>query len=122
MALKFMKEFFKNIKEDKLVSSAFYINIVLLVLTIICIIFFYVKLPPFVPVFNQLPWGDQRLGPTFTIFIPALTAILIFIINIFISAFIYKKIPLLSRMLAIISLLAGILTIIFIIRTITLII
>lgn len=116
-----MKEFFKDIRGDKTITFAFLIDILFIFLTIAYILFFYGKLPPFVPIFNQLPWGEQRLGPTITIFIPVLIAFLIFIINIFISTFIYKNIPLISRMFAAISLLIGILTFLFIIRTITLI-
>jgi len=116
-----MKEFFKDIKGDKTIISAFLINFFLIVATIVFILFFYGKLPPFIPIFNQLPWGEQRLGSQITIFIPILVSLSIFAINIIISASIYKKIPLISRMLAAISLLAEILTFLFIIKTITLI-
>jgi hypothetical protein len=117
-----MKEFFKNIKGDKIIASAFFINTFLIVLTIAYILFIYIKLPPYVPVFNQLPWGEQRLGNTITIFIPVLAALLIFTANIFAGTSIYKKIPLISRMLAATSLLTGIITFLFVVRTITLII
>lgn len=115
-----MKEFFREIKSDKTIVFAFFINIFFLIITAIYILFSYGKLPPYVPVFNQLPWGEPRLGSQITIFIPVAAALLIFVINIFLSASIYKKIPLISRMLATISLLAGTLTFLFIIKTITL--
>jgi len=118
----FMKEFFKEIRNDKTITSAFFINIFFILITIICIVLFYGKLPPFIPAFNQLPWGEQRLGRTFTISIPVLVALLIFVINVFISASVYKKIPLISRMLAAVSLLTGILTFIFVLKTILLLI
>ena len=118
----FMKEFFKDIKDDKTIISAFLMNFYFIAVTIIYILFFYGKLPPFVPIFNQLPWGEQRLGNQITIFIPILISLLISAINIIISASIYKKIPLISRMLTAISLLVGILIFLFIIKTITLII
>jgi len=117
-----MKDFFKDIKGDKTITSAYLINISFIITTVIYILFSYGKLPPFIPIFNQLPWGEQRLGDTFTIFIPVGISLLIFTINIFISNSIYKKIPLISRMLAAISLLTGILTFLFIVKTITLII
>ncbi len=117
-----MKEFFKDIKGDKTIISAFFINSFFIIITIVYILFFYGKLPPFIPIFNQLPWGEQRLGSTFTIFIPVGVSLLIFIINIFTSTLIYKKIPLISRMLVAISLLTGILTFLFSIKTITLLI
>ncbi len=116
----FMKEFFKNIKGDKTIVSAFLIDIFFILVAIVYILFSYRNLPPFVPVFNQLPWGEQRLGNTFTIFIPVLVSLCILIINLFASNSIYKNIPLISRMLAAISLLTGILTFLFIVKTITL--
>lgn len=116
-----MKELFKDIRKDKTIFSAFFANIFFIILTLAYILIYYGKLPPFVPIFNQLPWGEQRLGSTLTIFIPVGVSLVIFAINIFISAFIYKEIPLISRMFAAISLLAGILTFLFIIKTITLI-
>lgn len=115
-----MKEFFEEIRGDKTIISAYIINIFFIIAVIAYILFSYKNLPPFVPVFNQLPWGEQRLGSTFAIFIPVLASLSIFIINVFISTSIYKKIPLISRMLAAISLLTGILIFIFITKTITL--
>lgn len=117
-----MKDFFKDIKRDRTIISAFFINIFLIAATVIYILFFYGKLPPFIPVFNQLSWGEQRLGETFTIFIPVGISLLILTINIFIGALIYKNIPLISRILAAVSLLTGILTFLFIVKTITLLI
>jgi hypothetical protein len=117
-----MKELFKDIKGDKTIVFAFIINIILIIATFCYILFYYGNLPPFVPIFNQLPWGEQRLGSTSTIFIPPIIVLFVFIANIFISALIYKNIPLISRMLAAISLLTAILTFLFVVKTITLII
>lgn len=117
-----MKEFFKDIARDKTITLAFFINTFFIIAAVIYILFSYGKLPPFVPIFNQLSWGEQRLGDQITIFIPVMASLLIFAINIFTSALIYKKIPLISRMLVAISLLTGILTFLFSIKTITLLI
>lgn len=115
-----MKEFFKDIKSDKAIIPAFFINSLFIIASIIYILFSYGNLPPFIPIFNQLPWGEERLGSTFTIFIPVLVALLIFIINILTSAFIYKKTPLVARMLAAVSLLTSTIAFLFIIKTVTL--
>jgi hypothetical protein len=117
-----MKRLFKNIKNDKTIISAFYTNIFFIIACIVLILLFYGKLPPLIPVFNQLSWGERRLGATPTIFIPILTALLILVINVFISASVYKSVPLISRILSAISLIIGILTFIFILRIITLLI
>lgn len=116
-----MKEFFKDIRTDKTITLAFFTNGTLIAIAIIYILFSYGQLPPFIPIFNQLPWGEQRLGTTPTIFIPVLVALLTLVVNIFTSAYIYKKVLLVSRMLAAISLLCGILMLLFIIKTVTLI-
>lgn len=114
-----MKEFFKDIKSDKTIIHAFFINSLFIVVSVIFILFSYRNLPPFIPIFNQLPWGEQRLGPTLSIFIPVLVALLILATNIFIAAFIYKKTPLIARMLTVVSLLTSILAFLLIIKTVT---
>lgn len=114
-----MKEFFKDISKDKTIVPSFLINGLSIIISVIFILFSYGNLPPFIPIFNQLPWGEQRLGPTIAIFIPVLAAILVLVINIFTSTITYKKIPLVARMLAAVSLLASVLTFLFIVKTIT---
>ncbi len=116
-----MKDFFKDIKSDKTITIAYFINGSLMIAIIIFILCFYKSLPPFIPIFNQLPWGEERLGKTITIFVPVAIAILILVINLFTSSITYRKIPLIARMLAAISVLIGILTFIFVAKTITLI-
>ena len=115
-----MKEFFKDMAQDKTIIPVFFINGFFIIVSVIFILFSYRNLPPFIPIFNQLPWGEQRLGPTLTIFIPALAALLILIINIFATAITYKKTPLVARMLAAISLLTSILTCLYILKTVKL--
>jgi len=117
-----MKAFFKDVASDKTITLAFFLNGLFIITIIIFILFSYGRLPPFIPIFNQLPWGEQRLGTTITIFIPVLVALLIFLINIFTSTITYKKIPLVSRMMAAISLLTSILTFLFVVKTVTLLI
>ncbi|MDO8659733.1 MAG: hypothetical protein Q7K54_03975 [Candidatus Parcubacteria bacterium] len=116
-----MKEFFRNITQDKTIISAFLINGFLIISGVFFILFYYHLLPPFIPIFNQLPWGEQRLGTTITIFIPLLVALTILITNLLISAITYGKTPLVARMLAAISLLTSILTFLFVIKTVILI-
>lgn len=113
-----MKEFTKDIRNDKITQRGFLGGIIIIVLSIIYILFSYSSLPPFIPLFNQLPWGEQRVANTIGIFIPSATAFLILILNVIFSSIVYKKAPLISRILAITSLLIAILTFLFIIRTI----
>ncbi len=56
---------------------------ILIIIELFSPLFFYRFLPPFIPIFNQMPWGQERLGKTITIFVPVLVALLISIINLF---------------------------------------
>ena len=117
-----MKKYFKILKKDKLVIRLFIITFLILCFTFIFALFNYTKLPPLLPIFNQLPWGQSRLSITPGIFIPTILALSIFIINLLLAAFNYEKYPLLARLFAITAFLISFLTMLFVIRTVTLII
>lgn len=114
-----MKEFFSEIGKDKTARFGFISAFVLSIITVIFILFTYGNLPPFIPIFNQLPWGEQRLGAQFTIFIPILATWIIIISNLFISRLMYNKTPLISRILAVTSSLVTILIFLFVVKTVT---
>lgn len=102
---------------DKIVKAGFQLSVLLFILTFSYTIFIYNKLPPLVPVFNQLPWGVQRLGERNMIFLPLVINISMFFINLVFSKFAYDKMPLVVRMLSVTSLFLGLTVIIFIFRT-----
>ncbi|MBI2621125.1 MAG: hypothetical protein HYW63_00570 [Candidatus Levybacteria bacterium] len=116
-----MKEYFNFIKDDRLVWRIFILTFILIVTTFIYVIINYSKLPPLLPVFNQLPWGEKRLSEAPGIFIPVVIVFIIFIVNLALSAFTYSKSPLIARILAITSFLTSLLAFLFLIRTIQLI-
>lgn len=113
-----MNGFFKNILTDRTTQRGFIFCITIIVLSIFYIVLYYNALPPLIPLFNQLPWGEERLSRTIGIFIPPLIAFLIFLINLIIASRFYAKTPLLARILAITSFLISILTFLFVIRTV----
>ena len=117
-----MNGFFRTIQDDKIAQRSFTASFAIIFFGIIYIAFYYRNLPPFLPLFNQLPWGDQRLSKTIGVFIPPLISFLILISNFTFSSLIYKKNPLLSRILAITTLLIAVLTFLFIIRTVQIVI
>lgn len=117
-----MKKYFRNLRQDKLVLRLFILSFLFLILTFVYVVFNYNKLPPLLPIFNQMPWGEDRLSIAPGIFILPFIALGIFIINIFFSAFSYEKSPLLARLFSVTTCLTGLLTLLFVIRTITLII
>ncbi len=113
-----MKEFFKDVRSDKLTFRVFTATLIFIFLPLPYILFFYGNLPPYLPVFNQLPWGQPRLAPPWGVFIPSIISFCILISNVILSSVLYKKTPLVSRMLAVISFIIAILTLLFVFRTI----
>jgi hypothetical protein len=117
-----MKGLFKKIKADRIIKLSIYFSFGLLLLHAIYISLFYNFLPPFIPIFNQMPWGEERLGVRIEIFLPFLVTLSFFSLNFFLTIRFYEKIPLVSRILSFTTLLACVLSFVFIIRTIRLII
>ena len=116
-----MNGFFNEVKKDKVISGGFLLTFIIVFLAFVYILIRFGSLPPYMPLFNQLPWGNQRLGTSIMIFIPLGIAIFIAIFNILICYFIYKKSQIISRMLAATSVLIAFLSFLFILRTINLI-
>lgn len=74
------------------------------------------------PLYNQMPWGEGRLGTTIELFLLPLFAAIILLCNSVFARFIYQKMPLVARALSVTSLLIAIITVIFIFRTIQLVV
>lgn len=110
------------LRSDKILFYGHLLSFLFFIATIGMILVFYRQLPLFVPLYNQLPWGEARLGGKNEFFIlPAIVGGVLFI-NLFFALFLYPKIPLLSRMFAIASLLNAFFGFLFVIRTILLIV
>jgi hypothetical protein len=116
-----MKKLFKTLRSDKILFRFFLTSIALISISFFWILLRYRDLPPIVPVFNQLPWGESRLAPTPSIFLPNLTMLLVLIVNTFVSTRVYENTPLISRMLSVTNFLVSLLGLLFIFRTIQLI-
>lgn len=117
-----MKGFYKKVNSDRIIKLSTYFSFGFLLLHLIFTTLLYNYLPPFLPLFNQMPWGEERIGVKIDLYIPLLITVFFFSINLFLSLWFYEKLPLLSRMLSITSLLVCILAFIFIARTIQIII
>ena len=121
MVLLFMKDLFKYYKTDKIIKLSFLISGSLLFCEIIYILFLYSFLPPYIPIFNQLPWGEERLGAKIEIFFALIITMIFFIFNFFLLNQLYEKMPLIARMIAITTLLICIISSIFTLQTLQLI-
>lgn len=117
-----MKKFFDIIKNDKIILWGGAISLVLVFISFLYIMIFYPRLPPLFPLFNQMPWGETRLGVKEQIFIPLFIASVIIVGNFLFASFVYEKIPLISRILSVTTLLVSFFTFLFILRTIQLIV
>jgi hypothetical protein len=117
-----MKGQFRKINSDKIIRMSTYISFGLLSLQLIYILVYYFYLPPYLPLYNQMPWGEERIGHKIEIFLPIIITVSFFALNIFISLQLYEKMPLVSRVLCITSLLISILTFIFVVQTVQLVI
>ena len=112
----------KPLFNDKITFWGFFLSLLLFMGTFVYLGIVYTHLPPFIPIYNKLPWGYGRLGTRMEIFIPVGLTFAFYICDIALSSYMYTKVPLLSRMLAIINFFSTALTTIFIYKIITLII
>jgi hypothetical protein len=111
-----------QIFSDKIIRLSSIFTIALLLALTALSVYYFFKLPPFIPLYNQLPWGVERLSESIGIFLPLAISVGFFVINLIVSSKTYEKMPLLSRILSITSLLISLLTFIFIARTVQLVI
>lgn len=111
-----MKNFFDGIIADRITRTATILSVLLIFITLIYTLLIYAGLPPYIPIFNQLGWGDPRLGENYLIFLPILLSLGVVILNIFLASLAYTAMPLISRIITITSLLVSALTLIFVIR------
>lgn len=116
-----MKETFNQVKADKIIRWGLTTVTIIIIVELAIIALFYFSLPPVIPLFNQMPWGENRLGTKPAIFLPPMITFAFLFLNFSLITRLYEKIPLVSRMLTITTLLISLLSLIFIIRTILLI-
>lgn len=118
-----MKDFIDNIRKDRIIFYELLGSFLILIITVLIILLNFLNLSPYIPMFNQLPWGNERLTKAFGIFIPSLLFLFIFIFNIIFAFLAYKKNnPLLGRIIASITLLISIMNFLFTLRIIFLVI
>ena len=113
----FMNERFNTLTRDRIVKISNIASVFLLVLSFMYIVFVYSQLPPLIPVFNQLPWGIERLGSKIMIFLPLVINAVVLFINLLFSQMIYEKMPLVVRMMSITALFVSFITLMFVVRT-----
>src|SRR6266404_4792350 len=116
-----MNEVSSLVKADKIIRWGMTFSFALLILQAVLLAFFFLQLPPVLPLFNQLPWGDARLGAKYEVLLPLVITALFFLFNYFLLRKLYITMPLVSRIISITTLLSALLSFIFIVRTLQLI-
>lgn len=117
----FMKDLFKYTKSDIIIKWSMILTIFLILANLIGISIIFFSLPPFIPLYNQLPWGNDRLGHNFEIFLPILIISFLSFGNLLLINTFYEKSPLIVQVLAVTTFMLSVLTTIFIFQTIQLI-
>lgn len=115
-----MNESFSKFFQDKIIFFGFTSTIFFIFITFTIFLLFLRVLPPYLPIYNQMPWGEQRLGTKIEIAVPIIIVLVLGLSNLFFSKSIYEKMPLVARILAITSLSISFLALFFVVRTILL--
>ncbi len=116
-----MNEVTNIVKADKIIRWGMTFSFILILSQAGLLAVFYLKLPPVIPLFNQLPWGEDRLGAKYEFLLPLFITATFFIFNYILLKKLYKATPLVSRIIGITTFLASLLSFIFVIRTLQLI-
>jgi hypothetical protein len=117
-----MKGYLKTIASDKILRFGTLLSLLLIILSLLYSGIMYNSLPPVLPLYNQMPWGEDRLGMKLELFILPGFAFVILLTNTLLAYAIYERMPLVSRALAITCFLVSLIISIFIFRTIQLVI
>ncbi len=107
---------FNKLLADKIIKQSAIASLTLLVLSGLYLLLLFRNFPPYVPLYNQLPWGVGRLGEKIMVFLPTVIVLFLFIINMLLSRMLYEKMPLVARMISITTFFISFVTFIFIVR------
>lgn len=106
--------------EDKLSKRYFKLSLFLISTSLLLIVFKFRKLPPEVPLFYSLPWGEKQLANKVLLFLLPFSSITVLLLNVFLAKK-EKAEPLVAKLLVSGALLFSILATITLIKIIFLI-
>jgi hypothetical protein len=90
--------------QEKINGQIFRWNIIVLLCQVAILFIRFNSLPPQIPLYYSLPWGEQELAPVSSIFILPALSVIILLLNNILAVFFLKSNQLFSRILVIISL------------------
>jgi hypothetical protein len=112
---------FREVWGDKIAGNCLNVTSIAIVTSLFVLLFSWFRLPPEVPLFYSLPWGEEQLvSPFFLWFLPGSSSALIFFNFAFASYFSDDK--LLTRVLMVAATLYSLLATMILFRVINLII
>lgn len=94
-----MKGKFKTILSDQFVRLSLLLSVVFIVPLITIVLFSYQNLPPLIPFFNSMPWGEDRLIYSNVVILLPVLILGIFIVNTMQAVFTYSKYVLVARII-----------------------
>jgi hypothetical protein len=95
-----MKKVINRVLSDNILKLSTILSFAILLLSSILIAFTYPSLPPYIPFFNSLPWGTERLFSSFVVIILPIVFLLLIITNVILSSQLYTKHALMARMVS----------------------
>lgn len=104
---------------DKVVTLFFRWAVIVSLGQLLAIILFFNSLPPQIPLFRSLVWGESQLVVPYLLFLLPIFSVTIILINSFL-AFIFQRHQLLTRLLIITSLIFSLICLVPIIQIILL--
>lgn len=86
---------------DSLGRTSYMLAILIIIIMLMIISALLIKLPPIVPLYFTLPWGEARLTSKLMLYILPLASLLFLVINLGLGRISMKLSPLLPRVLAV---------------------
>ncbi len=112
----------KKLFADKLVLFSFIFILAIFAILCIFLLFTYQSMPMLVPLFNQIPWGVERLGAKIQIFLPLGIASTAIVINTLLLLFIQQDMPLVTRLVCLTNVLVALFALLVMVRTVLIVI
>lgn len=107
-----IKETAEQLVPDKLGRTSYLISLLVAVVLFAIIGAIYLKLPPKIPLYFTLPWGEMRLASKLSILILPILLLAVVIFNVLLGRIASKLSPLLPRVLAVASLVIAVMIIV----------
>jgi len=92
-----------------------------LIASVLTLIFKWPKLPPELPLYYSLPWGEEQLATPIQLLILPFISLSVFFLNFFLASILLEKAPWLCRILILISTIFAFLSMVTLIKIVFLI-